>query len=182
MLNSLQSLVRHTFPIISSGTYLLQLTPSATLIIKEDPKYPFFLSLSFLLYSSLILSNLAVLFLWTHGETPLYVNFQCLNIFMLTCCFFLSKDFKGVFRPHLGKINFSSNKRLIIAQQQSAVKLNIEEELRSRNTSRSFPEVSVQLGFFVSSAVWLVPEIKKGITPQWRHWETMQLTGSIVCI
>lgn len=71
---------------------------------------------------------------------------------MLTCWFLLSKDVKGVFKPHLGKINFNSNKRLTTAQQQSAVTLNTEEELMSLNTSRSFPELSVQLGFFVSSA------------------------------
>lgn len=91
---------------------------------------------------------------------------------MLTCCFFLSKDFKGVFKPHIRKIHFTTHKRLVIAQQQSAVKLNTEEELMSRNTSGSFPEIYVQLGYFcfLSSLIrqlpLCVPEIKNEITAQ----------------
>jgi len=41
---------------------------------------------------------------------------------------FVSKDFKGVFKPHLRKTHFISCKRVIITQQQNAVKLNTVEQ------------------------------------------------------
>lgn len=86
---------------------------------------------------------------------------------------FVSKDFKGVFKPHIQKSRFTSHKRLIAAQQQNAVKLNTAEQFMSRNTSRGFPDSHVQLVDFcyfcfpISESHLHVPEIENGITAQW---------------